>query len=556
MDSSTFPPLSSGLTPTSPASTRPQAVTALREMARALSTAWDLDTTLDLIARKTTEVMHVDSCTLYLLDPDGQTLRLRATTGLAHRALGRATLQVGEGMTGYAVASNQPVYAVEAPQHPHFKWLNEAEEKRFCSLLAVPLWIEERPIGALNVQTITPHAFTADEIEVLSLIGDLAAGALAKAQLYDSQKRQIEELQALARLSEVVTSPQYLDDILHVVTDMAAQTMETAVCALYLRDENEPRLVLHSAQRASPAYRQQPPLPVGQGILGLVAETGQAIYVPDVMQDGRYLRPELAHREGLVSLLAEPLSVRDHVIGVLACYTAERHEFSPKQRALFATLANQTALAIENSRLITNAAIVREMHHRIKNNLQTVVMLMHLQIPDADRLDTRQVLETNIHRVQSIATVHEVLSERGFRLVDVTDVLRRITRMAAELFGGTGRQIQVTVTGEPLLLPSQPATALTLCVNELVQNALEHAFTDRIAGQVWISLGRSPEEFIILVRDDGIGLPPTLTPGLGLEIVTTLIQADLHGRIQFHHPPTGGSEISLRLPRKIETQAE
>ena len=155
-------------------STRPQAMTALRQIARALSTAWDLDSTLDLIVRKTTEVMHVDSCTIYLLDPDGFTLRLRATTGLAKRALGRATLEMGEGMTGYAVQSNQPVFARDAQQDPHFKWVDEAEETRFASLLAVPLVIEADVIGALNVQTRTPHEFSEDEVELLSLIGDMA----------------------------------------------------------------------------------------------------------------------------------------------------------------------------------------------------------------------------------------------------------------------------------------------------------------------------------------------------------------------------------------------
>ena len=88
--------------------TRPQAFAALREIVRSLSSAWDLDTVLDLIARKTTEVMQVDSCTIYLLDPDGQSLRLQASTGLAKRALGRSTLRVGEGMTGYAALHNQP----------------------------------------------------------------------------------------------------------------------------------------------------------------------------------------------------------------------------------------------------------------------------------------------------------------------------------------------------------------------------------------------------------------------------------------------------------------
>lgn len=532
------------------ASARPQAVTALREMARALSAAWDLDTTLNLIAQKTTEVMHVDSCSIYLLDPDGRQLRLRATTGLARRALGRATLAVGEGMTGYAVALNAPVFANDAPRHPRFKQLDEALEMQFQSLLAIPLRIEERVIGALNVQTVAAHEFAADEIEIVELIGELAAGALAKAQLYDDQKRQIGELQALAALSEAVTLPQYLDEMLDVVTEMAAQTTETAVCAIYLLDEKGQQLELRAARRAGAAYRQQPPLPMDMGVGAVAMQTGQVLYVPDLHREPRYLRPELAN--GFSALLVVPLSVRERVIGVLHAYNVDTRPFSEKQRALLSTLANQTALAIENARLVTNAAIVREMHHRIKNNLQTVAMLMQLQLPEAERLDTRQVLQTNIHRVQSIATVHEVLSEQGFTLVDVTDVLRRITRTTAVMSGTNERHITLAVQGEQLLLPSRAATAVALAVNELVQNALEHAFMGRGKGSVTVSLGRAPEEMIVLVRDNGVGMPAPLQRHLGLEIVETLVQEDLNGRIRYNRPDTGGTEVSIRIPRAVE----
>ncbi|MFQ5399683.1 MAG: sensor histidine kinase [Anaerolineae bacterium] len=536
------------------ASTRPRAVAALREIARALSAAWDLDTTLDLIARKTTEVMHVDSCTIYLLDPDGEMLRLRATTGLAERALGRATLKVGEGMTGYAVQRNEPVYATNAQVNPHFKWVDEAEETAFQSLLAIPLVIDSQPIGALNVQTIAPHQFSKAELEVLSLIGDLAADALAKAQLYDRQKRQIEELRALSELSEVVTSPQYLDDMLDVVTEMAAKAMNAAVCSIFLLDESGQHLELRSARRTSEQYRRRRPFPVSEGVVGQVATSGKPAYIADVRTDPAYKSQDLARAEGLVSLLCVPLSVRDRVIGVFNCYTNKRRPFTEEQRALFSTLANQTALAIENARLVTNAAVVREMHHRIKNNLQTVAMLMQLQIPDADRLDTRQVLETNIHRIRSIASVHEVLSERGFRLVDVKDVVERITQTTAETMTAPGQEVAIHVYGETLTLPSRAATALALVVNELVQNALQHAFTGRERGRVDISMGRSPDELIVVVRDDGRGWPDEAQHGLGLEIVETLVNDDLRGRLIFNRPPDSGAEISIRMPRALEQE--
>jgi signal transduction protein with GAF and PtsI domain/anti-sigma regulatory factor (Ser/Thr protein kinase) len=535
--------------------TRPQALAALREIARALSAAWDLNSTLDLIALKTTEVMHVDSCTIYLLDPDGATLRLRASTGLAKRALGRATLKVGEGMTGYAVQDNKPVYAVIAKDDPHFKLVDEAEESVFQSLLAVPLLLEEAPIGAMNVQTINPHTFSADEIEIISLIGDLAAGALVKARLLDQQKRQIDEMQTLAQVSEAVTSPQYLDDILDVVTEMAAQSMEAAVCSIFLLDESETNLELRSAKQTTADYQHRPPIPIGNGVVGRVAAAGQPIYVRDVRTDPQYLASERAKSEGLASLLAVPLSVRDRVIGVLNCYTAVPRQFTQEQRAFFATLANQTALAIENTRLVTNTAIIREMHHRIKNNLQTVAMLMQMQIPDAERLDTRQVLETNIHRIHTISAVHEVLSERGFRLVDFKDVLERITQMTVETMTAPAQDIQLHVHGEALTLPSRAATSLALVVNELVQNALEHAFKGRQQGRVEISLGRSPDELIVLVRDDGAGLPDELPPSLGLEIVGTLVKDDLHGRIKFNRLRQG-TEVSIRIPRAIEQEMD
>lgn len=532
--------------------TRPEAVTALREIARALNAAWDLDSTLDLIAQKTTEVMQVDSCSIYLLDPDGESLRLQGSTGLAKRAVGRITLKVGEGMTGYAVQKNEPVFATDAQHDPHFKWVEEANETPFYSLLAVPLASDSVVIGAMNVQTKRSHQFNQEEVEILSLIGDLAAGALAKAQLLDQQRQQITEMQALAEVSEVVTSPLYLDDILDVVTEMAAQVMKTAVCSIFLLSEDGTHLELRSAMRSQSPYRHRPPLPLGQGAISQVVQKGQPIYIADVRSDPNYLGSELAKEEGLVSLLSVPLSVREHVIGVLNGYTAVRRRFSEEEKTWFATLANQTALAIENSRLVTNTAIVREMHHRIKNNLQTVAMLMQLQLSEADKLDTREVLQTNMHRIRSIAAVHEVLSDKGFRLVDVKTVLEQITRTTAETMTTPHQEITIHVFGESLQLPSRAATALTLIVNELVQNAVEHAFTGKESGKIEISLGHSPEELIVIVKDDGIGMADNAARGLGLELAETLVTDDLRGRIKFNRPPAGGTEVSLRLPRNQE----
>lgn len=525
----------------------PHFFAALREIARSLSAAWDLDTTLDLIARKTTEVMQADSCTIYLLDTDQTTLRLRATTGLATQALGRATLRVGEGMTGYAVAENRPVFAADARLDPHFKWVEDTGEMRFRSLLAVPLVLDDRPIGALNVQTIAAKTYTDEEIEILALISDLAAGALVKAQLYDRQRRQLDDLRTLAQVSEAVTSPQYLDDILRVVTEMAAQTIGADACAIYLFDQNRDGFKNDSSNSyifSGPAGAPHP----DEHLLEQVAASGRLLHVTDIA-----LSTSLNDRSVGVraSLLAVPLSVQDRTIGVLTCLAPPGHIFSDEQETLLTTLANQTALAIENARLVTNAAVVREMHHRIKNNLQTVAMLMQLQLPDADRLETRQVLLTNIHRIRSIAAVHEILSEQGFRLVNVRTVLERVAQMTMTGMARPGQAVSITVHGDNLQLPSRAATALSVVVNELVQNSLEHAFVGRPEGHIDISLARTPDALMVLVRDDGVGLPEEVEPSLGLDIAGALVREDLRGSLDFNRLASG-TEVCIRLPRDAE----
>ncbi|MEJ2209348.1 MAG: GAF domain-containing protein [Anaerolineae bacterium] len=490
---------------------------ALREIGRALNAAWELAATLDLITRRTATVMGMDSCSIYLLDEDGQKLVLAATTGLASESVGQASLRLGEGLTGWAAQAGEPVAIADAEHDPRFKYLPETKETRFQSLLAVPLINQGRVIGAANVQTRSYHEFSADEVELLSLIADLAAGALEKAMLYDSMQRQIAELSALAEVSETITAPLYLDEMLDLVVEMAAQVMNARLCSLMLLDESSDELVLRTTPHMGPAYRDKPSLKLGEGIAGQVARSGRPATVLDVTADPSYRHAAVARQEGLCSLLCVPLSVRDRVIGVLNCYTAEPHRFGEDEIALLSTLANQTALAIENARLVTNAAVVREMHHRIKNNLQNVAMLLRLQMSG-----DRQI-------------------QRGFRLVDVRDVLERVSHAVAQNMRRPDLEMKVTVHGDEVALPSRAATSLALAVNELIQNALEHGFSGRVRGRVDVVLQRRPDTLRVEVHDDGVGL--------GEAPARNLVDEDLGGTWSLHSEGQGTTaHIEIPLP--------
>ncbi len=526
-----------------------RAMSSLREIAQALSAAWDLDTTLDLIAHRTEQVMQVSSCSIYLLEPNSDTLRLRASTRLARDAIGRAYLLLGEGLTGWAAQHGQAVAVRAAQADPRFKFLPETREQRLYSLLAVPLVNRERVIGAMNVQTAEPHDFTADEIELLALIGDLAAGALDRAILYDRMNRQIAELTTLAKVSEAVTSPLYLDEMLDLVVEMAAKVMSAPICSLRLFDDARGDLVVH-ANDERPAYWSKPLAAFSKPIADRVVAARRPVTVENLEDEHPTREIDLIQQEHLVSLLAVPLVVREKAIGVLSCYTSRPREFTESDIALFSTLANQTALAIENARLVTNAAVVREMHHRIKNNLQTVALLLRMQASSGANLSARDVLQISVNRILSIAAVHEILSQEGFRFVDVKDVADRIAQLTAQNMLSPDRRIGIHVSGEAIVLPSKPATSLALVINELLQNALEHAFVGQEQGAVTISLSHSPHHFIVEVSDDGVGLPQERPASTGLEIVETLVRDDLRGKLTFKSGKRG-TQVIIRLPQSV-----
>ena len=527
---------------------------ALREIGQAINSAWGLENTLDLIARRTAQVMGVDSCSIYLLS-EGRLL-LKASTGLDQAAVGRGSLRVGEGLTGWAVQHNQLVAESDAASDPRFHYVPWTREERFQSLMARPLVNQGHVVGAINVQTLARHAWHDEDIELLGLIGDLVAGAIEKAILTERLQRQIAELTAVQEVSETVTSSLYLEEMLGVIVEMTAATMNVHSASLVLFNQPEGELVIYASPGQRAEFEHRPHRPPGEGIAGLVAETRKPVIVPDVRQDARFRDPERARRQGLCSLLAVPLVVRDRVSGVLRCYTHQLHAFSEAEVNLLSTLANQTALAIENAQLSVRAAVVQEMHHRVKNNLQTVAMLLRLQMDDPKAQAARPALQESINRILSIAAVHEILAGASLGLVDVRNLAERVAHAVMRNMVRPDQSVELTVGGDAPTLPSQPATSLALAVAELVQNSLEHGFAGR-GGHIHIDLTDDGAGVTLTVTDDGRGLPPDfdahVQANLGIQIIRTLIEEDLGGTFRFARSATGGTAATLIIPKTVDS---
>jgi two-component system, sensor histidine kinase PdtaS len=209
--------------------------------------------------------------------------------------------------------------------------------------------------------------------------------------------------------------------------------------------------------------------------------------------------------------------------------------------------------------LLSKDASIREIHHRVKNNLQTIAALLRLQGRRTESPEAQAAIEESERRIRSIAIVHETLSRDARDIVRFDDIVQPLVRVVAETVTGPDRDLRLAVEGEAGMVPGDLATPLAVVLNELMQNAVDHAFTGmdkRVTGNICVQLSRDDRQLVVDVVDDGVGLPPGFSleqsGGLGLSIVHTLVASELGGKIELLSDR--GTRVHLTIPvRKIGT---
>ena len=316
------------------------------------------------------------------------------------------------------------------------------------------------------------------------------AQSIEHAQLYAQAQRRVHELEALARISEAVSESLYLEESLEAIVKT---TMDA------------------------------------------VGATGAAL----VLEDGKIAWPEGRAGAHAVRL---PLRWKRRQIGELVC--DRDTPFTDEERALLASIAHHAAVALEHGRAVMRGVLAQEIHHRVKNNLQTVASLLRLQARAAD-VDPRKALEDSVNRILAIAAVHEVLTERRDEEVELAELLDRLRAMLVQGLGA-GKQVESAL--EPVSLAGDRATALALVFSELLQNALEHG------GDVGARRARAAERRR-RARDRRrrrAGSPATPSAGPGLSIVRALVRDELRGTLALdrRRGPARGRGLPGRSTRR------
>ncbi len=541
----------------------------LHQIIAAANSTLDLDASLQTVVETVAQVVGVEICSVYLHDKHRDELVLRATCGLNQAAVGQVSVRVGQAVTGWAAQLGQPVPVRDVWQEPRFIVEPQLGEEPFRSMLAVPILLfsaerfqfsPDQLQGVVCVQTKGPRDFTQEEINFVEVAAGELAFFIANAQLYQQTDerlhQKVRELTTLQQVSKSIAEQLGLREVLNLIVEKAVELAKVDRADIFQLGEDGTMYLAASFGSEN-----------GEGVLSFIAQTiqaGRSLAVVNAYQDSRFPElVEIAGREGFVSLFCMPLHARERTIGSICLYTRTPHHFDYDQVRLLSTFADEAAIAIENARLYeesqralaVKSAMLQEMHHRVRNNLQTISALLAMQLR---RLDTNstgaRALRESAARIQSIAAVHNLLCREDVGLTTVEAVARQVVESARSSLVASERPVEFAVTGEGVQVGSRNATVLALTINELISNALTHGLSVE-GGRVEIEASADADTITVEVRDDGPTHPrptePSASSGLGLQIIETLVSDDLGGSFELIQLPDDvWMRAVLHFPRR------
>jgi K+-sensing histidine kinase KdpD len=468
----------------------------LHEVAQLASSARDWDEMLRVVIGRTTDAMGAEVSSLYLLERSDGVLRLVATNGLNRGGIGRATLRVGEGIVGWVANARVPLAARDVRTDPRWKWVPEVDEKRFTSMLSVPVVARDEVIGVMNVQTVQPRDFGHEEIDFLQTIANQVAGIIEKGRLQRESDRKLREVSALFEVSNVLTSTLDLDEVLSLIVDRLVRVYPGASGAIVLREEGE-------------TVRER----ARTGELGKTASAAA--------------QRALDERRPIVAFdhIAVPLIANDRLLGAVVLQVPDYKEFLEEEVRFVGALANQAALAIDKASLYAlerrTTERLRELERAradfvavVTHDLRTPLSVIrgHLEmlaekngktkLPISDATSQVRRLDELVDRILAgVRTDRPELSLRRTRFdlrATVAAALKEVAPMARR------HKLSGPRPGQPVFVRGDRRRTAEV-VAGLVHNATKYAPQGtRIAVKIERDDGRA----IVRVQDEGRGVPP------------------------------------------------
>ncbi len=556
----------------------------LYQVSQRLHSTLEPQAALSLLIGEAVRLVRATSGSVVTINPTNGFLEIEAAHGFSTDEA-RLKLRVGEGITGWVARTGKPALVADVTHDA--RYVPARGDVR--AELAVPLLDEGVVRGVLNVDSDRCAAFTPADQELLEALAGHAVQVIRNTWRHERLRYRAQLFEALASVSRTINSTLNLDDALQVVTREVGALMHANMASIQMLDETREWLVLRASHGAGAAYRNKPPLPVAESLLGSVIRRRKPMQVENVQESGLYQQPTLAREEGLVSLLAVPLLFNNQATGVLSVYTGQPHVFSNEEVALLASLAELSAIAIEKARLYERIVdleaelrrneklsalglLAAEVAHEIRNPLTVMKLLYHsldLQFAAGDpRAKDARLMGEKMDHLNKI--VERILAfarnaEPQFAAVNLNRLIDDLALLTRHKLSHQGIEL---VRELDAALPSirADATQLEQAFLNLTLNAAEamprggrltlttRAKTPRGAA--------APTHVIIEFADTGAGMTAEQQrraftsllsttkakgTGLGLAIVAKIVEAH-RGEVKVKSKLGKGTTISLTLP--------
>jgi phosphoserine phosphatase RsbU/P len=344
----------------------------LLEVADVVNTTLDLDTTLRRVAELVRKVIDYEIFAILLLNEKTQELRFRFQVGYTREVAERIKIKVGEGVTGISAQRREPILVADVTQDP--RYISAIPKVR--SELAVPLIVKNRLIGVMDLESPFPNHFTEENKRLLTLIASRMAVGIENARLYTRTTRQARTLVLLNEIARELTSILNVDELLKRIGELLSRLIDYQMFSILLLDSTGQKLEHRFSLRFQENIQLKHEVPQGRGVVGYAAEHKEAVLVPDVSKDPRYIKLNPETR----SELAVPLIYKDKVIGVLDLEHTRRGFFTDDHKRTVTTLAAQVAIALENARLYEQVA---RQEQRLERDLALARELQFRLLPHA-----------------------------------------------------------------------------------------------------------------------------------------------------------------------------
>lgn len=338
-----------------------QEIKVLRKVVEITNSGLDLKVILKDVVNIVNDMTKADSVFIYLFDENRKYLVLMASKTPHKKELGTINLKAGEGITGWVAKENELVSIKKnAYQDSRFKNFDVLPEDKYEAFLSVPIVGKGKAIGVINIQHKKAHEYAANITNLISLIAKQISGAIGNARLYEEAKQKALQFDSLSKVSQSITSQNYLDEILDLIVVVTAEMLNSKICSIMILDPKGRELIIKATQSLSEVYKKKPNVKVNASISGEVIKNRQPIAIYDVRKEKKYGYKDIAIKEHLTSLLSVPMVVKDKAIGIINVYTKEPHVFIAEEIDMLQMVANQAAVAIEHTQLIEETLKAKE----------------------------------------------------------------------------------------------------------------------------------------------------------------------------------------------------